>query len=92
MFVLDRNGKYVDFHARDPKLLFVSPDAFLGRTIKDVMPATLADTFMNALERARTSDEPVVVDYELPMGTNSAISRRASCQPTTAAWSASSVT
>ena len=68
MFVLDRNGKYVDFHAREPKLLFVSPDAFLGRTIQDVMPATLSDTFTQALERARTSDEPVVVDYELPMG------------------------
>jgi PAS domain S-box-containing protein len=68
MFVLDRDGRYVDFHARDQKSLFVSPDAFLGRTVQDVMPAPLADRFMQALDKTRTSDEAVVVDYELPMG------------------------
>jgi signal transduction histidine kinase len=31
------------------------------------MPAPLADTFMAALEQTIATDEPVVVDYELPM-------------------------
>jgi PAS domain S-box-containing protein len=67
MFVLDDQGRYVDFHARDPKMLFVSPDAFLGQTLAEVMPAELGQMFMAALEQARTSEEPVVVEYELPM-------------------------
>jgi PAS domain S-box-containing protein len=67
MFVLDADGRYVDFHARESDSLFVSPDAFLGRTVRDVFPAALAETFMKALEQARTGDEPVVVEYELPM-------------------------
>jgi PAS domain S-box-containing protein len=68
MFVIDRDGTYLDFHVRDEKHLFVSPDSFLGRKVTDVMPPELADMFMKALERTRTSVEPVVIDYELTMG------------------------
>jgi signal transduction histidine kinase len=67
VFVIDRNGRYVDYHARDQKLLFVPPEAFLGKTIREIMPRTLADTLMEALERATTTDEPVIVNYELPL-------------------------
>ncbi len=49
------------------------------------MPPALVDTFMNALERAKATDEPVVVDYELQTATSCGISRRASFPPTTAA-------
>jgi len=67
VFVIDRDGRYVDYHARDLKMLFVPPEDFMGKTIKDVMPWPLADTFIDALERARTSDDPIIVDYELPL-------------------------
>jgi len=67
VFVIDRDGRYVDYHARDQKLLFVPPEAFLGKTIREIMPRTLADLLMEALERATTTDEPVIVNYELPL-------------------------
>jgi PAS domain S-box-containing protein len=67
MFVLDARGTYVDFHARDSKSLFTSPDGFLGRNVRDVMPPALAGTFMDAIEQARTTDDTVVVHYDLPM-------------------------
>jgi PAS domain S-box-containing protein len=67
MFVIDRNGTYVDYNARDSKTLFVPPESFLGRTVRDVMPSDLAETFMAALARTRESDEPVVVHYDLPV-------------------------
>ena len=65
MFVLDRTGRFLDYHARDPKMLVVQPEVFLGRTIRDVMPPELAELFMDALERTGGSDDPVVVNYEL---------------------------
>jgi PAS domain S-box-containing protein len=67
MFVLLRDGTYVDYHARDPRLLAVPPDQLIGRTIREIMPPALADTLMDAVERACLSEEPVVVEYELPM-------------------------
>jgi PAS domain S-box-containing protein len=65
MFVLRRDGTYVDYHARNPSQLLVSPEQFLGKTMREVMPADLAEMMMNALEHAFDAREPVVVEYEL---------------------------
>ena len=67
MFVLLRDGTYVDYHARDPKLLFVPPSTFIGRKVRDVFPPALADLMMDGLERACQTDDVVVIEYELPM-------------------------
>ena len=67
MFVFKRDGTYIDYHARDPTMLFVPPAAILGRTLRDVLPPDVAAVTMEAIERACHSDEPVVVEYELPM-------------------------
>jgi signal transduction histidine kinase len=68
MFVLLRDGTFVDYHSRDVKLLFVPPAQFLGRKASDILPPAVADLMLDALERASQSDDPVVVEYELPMG------------------------
>jgi signal transduction histidine kinase len=67
MFVLLRDGTYVDYHARDPEALFVPPSTFLGKNVRDVLPPGLAELIMDALERACQTDGPIVVEYELPM-------------------------
>jgi len=67
MFVLSRDGTFVDFHARDPKLLFMPPTVFLGRKLPDILPARLADRFMDAIERVLQVDETIVMEYELPV-------------------------
>ena len=67
MFMLRCDGTYVDYHARDPQLLFALPDRFIGRTIREIMPAGVADTLMDALARACRDGTPVIVQYELPM-------------------------
>jgi hypothetical protein len=46
----------------------VPPSAFLGKTAREIMPRDLADIFMKAIDRALASDDPVVVEYELPIG------------------------
>ena len=65
MFVQDRNGTFVDFHAGDPRLLYVSPETFLGKTIGDIMPPALANRFMAAIDQACRTEAPVVIEYEL---------------------------
>jgi PAS domain S-box-containing protein len=68
MFVMRRDGTYVDYHARDPSDLFAPPERFLGRSVREIMPADLAEPVMEALERTCATGEPVVVEYELNMG------------------------
>jgi signal transduction histidine kinase len=67
MFVLLSDGTIVDYYARDSKLLFVPPEAFLGRVVGEVLPPPVADGLMAALEHARQSDDPIVAEYELPL-------------------------
>ena len=67
MFVLQRDGTYVDYYARDPRLLAVPPHELLGRNVRDVLPPMCTDKIMDALERACHSDDPIVVEYELSM-------------------------
>ncbi len=66
VFVLDRDGRFVDYHARDRQLLFVPPETFLGRTINEIMPGHLSGAFMEALAQALATGTPVVVNYDLP--------------------------
>ena len=67
MFIFRRDGTYLDYHARNPSLLFVPPDALLGRKVSDVLPSPLGEMLTAALDQAGRSDDPVVVEYELPM-------------------------
>ena len=67
MFVMSRDGVYLDYHARDPHALFVPPDQFLGKRMQDIFPPAMARLFEEKFEQALHSDEPVVVEYSLPM-------------------------
>jgi len=68
MFIILRDGTYVDYNARDEKLLWAPPSVFLGRTVREIMLPALAETFMDAIECAFRRDDPVKVEYELPFG------------------------
>ena len=67
MIVLGRDGTYLDYHARDPRQLFVPPRELLGRNVRDILPAGCVGKILEAMEQAWDSDGPVVVEYELPM-------------------------
>jgi PAS domain S-box-containing protein len=67
MFVLSKDGVYLDFHSRNASDLFVSPGRFLGKRITEVFPPALADMFLRAVERAPESGEPILVEYTLDL-------------------------
>jgi PAS domain S-box-containing protein len=67
MFVMLRDGTYVDYHARDPKLLLAPPSVFIGKKVRDIMPPRLADVMMDAIEGACQREETVAVEYDLPL-------------------------
>ena len=68
MFVIRADGVYLDYHARDPRMLFAPPDQFIGRHIAEVMPPALASMFTRELAAALESSEPRVLEYSLPIG------------------------
>ena len=68
MFVLSRQGVYLDCHINNADGLLVPPEAFLGRSMRDVLPPSLAEEFMRSFERALASNEPERLEYTLELG------------------------
>jgi PAS domain S-box-containing protein len=67
MFLFNKDGVYLDYHARDPGLLIAPPEQLIGRRIADVMPPGLGPMFMRELALASRDEEPRVVEYALTL-------------------------
>jgi PAS domain S-box-containing protein len=53
LFELDSDGVYVDCRAARLDLLVVPPEQFLGRNMRETLPADAADTVFRAMDEAR---------------------------------------
>ena len=70
LFVLDREGRIVDYHAPNPERLYVPPDQFLGRTMDDVLPEPARGIVIRAIAdaRARGHHQGSVYSLSTPSG------------------------
>ena len=70
MFLLSRDGTYLDYHASAIDLLLLPPEKFLGKNVSEVMPPDLANEFRKRF--AQASDKPSLLEYQLhrPDGTH----------------------
>ncbi len=64
MFRFDRQGTFLEFKG-DPELLMAAPELFMGKNVADVLPADIASTMIQRLERAIRSARIQVFEYEL---------------------------
>jgi PAS domain S-box-containing protein len=67
IFLMAADGTYLDCYTRESSDLLVPADQFLGKTIWEILPAELADTFSDCFQRAKASGEAQVHEYELPV-------------------------
>ena len=67
IFVLSRDGDYLDYHAKNPDDLLAPPESFLGKNMRDIMPPELDALFRERFGEARATGEPAVVEYTLPL-------------------------
>ena len=68
MFLQSRDGTFLDYYARDQAGLLTSPESFLGKNAREVLPRDLADRVVAALSRLEESDQPQVLEYSLRIG------------------------
>ena len=67
MFVQDRDGVYLDYHATQQSELLVPPETFVGRNMRDVLPPDFLTIVEPLFARVWTSDEPVSGEYSLEL-------------------------
>lgn len=59
------SGEYLDVHAPDQSMLFVSPDIFLHRRIDEVLPKPVADLFQKTFSAAIHCGDVQELNYSL---------------------------
>jgi PAS domain S-box-containing protein len=64
MFRIGRDGRFLDVHATRPTDLLAAPAEFIGQYLSDVLPADIAAEALRYVERATTSGELQVFEYE----------------------------
>ena len=67
MFIMDRDGVYLDYYARDEGVLLRMPQDFLGKSVHEVLPPELAEKVYEVIDKV-TEDGPQVIEYSLRKG------------------------
>ena len=67
MFLLDREGTYLEYHARNEDFLLRPPSEFLGKHQSEVLPEELVAKFARCFVQVFQSKQPVLLEYTLPM-------------------------
>ena len=65
MFVLSRDGVFLDYHVKNVEDLLAPPEVFLGKSIHEILPKWLADAHERAFERALATNETERLEYSL---------------------------
>ena len=67
LFLLDRQGTFLDYYAKDPAQLYVPPQEFLGRRIPEILRAEHAAKAMSALAEVFATGESRSYSYTLDL-------------------------
>jgi PAS domain S-box-containing protein len=66
MFLQTMDGVYLDYHAQYPEDLLLSPQSFMGKNMRDVLPPPLAQELSRSFQNAKLG-ETQVLEYALPL-------------------------
>ena len=68
IFLISRDGVFLDYHANDPMLLFAPPQRLLGRHISGVFSPEFAEKLETALAMTLLTDEIRTIEYQEESG------------------------
>jgi len=67
MFLLTKDGVYIDHHVSDEAKLPATSESVLGRHMIEVLPANVAASFASAFARLASEPGPIIVEYALAL-------------------------
>jgi PAS domain S-box-containing protein len=65
IFVLSKEGIFLDYHAPDLLALLLPPEQFIGRHFKEVLPKEVSDILQNHLKTLWQFNAPQIFEYPL---------------------------
>ncbi len=67
MFILNRDGVFIEYHTDHLEKLFTSPEMFIGKNISQIFSPDIAQEFKSVLEKAIKTKQLQLCEYELPL-------------------------
>jgi putative nucleotidyltransferase with HDIG domain len=67
LFVMDGEGRIIDYKVRDASNLYGPPGSILNRYMQDILPAAVGRLFNQSLKRSKNSGEVSIFEYALPL-------------------------
>jgi len=67
LFRISSDGIITDYHAPDPSELFLPPEKFLGKNLKDIIPDLIVTQYKHALNDLMSSKKSQLFEYSLSM-------------------------
>jgi PAS domain S-box-containing protein len=65
MFILDKDGIFLDYHGPLQGPLLVPPEKFIKHNYREILPKETSDKFDQSIKRVLSSDQPQSFDYSL---------------------------
>ncbi|MCI0473744.1 MAG: ATP-binding protein [Ignavibacteria bacterium] len=65
MFIVTKDGDFIDYHAKDAEHLFTAPENFMRKNIKEVFDAPLYELFKKTIYDAYTQSTVQICEYPL---------------------------
>jgi len=65
MFMFTEDGSFIDYKSQQESKLYLPPDEFVGRNIKEILPPLVTDLTFKAIERCKQSGELQNFEYQL---------------------------
>jgi PAS domain S-box-containing protein len=65
IFVINRQGYFVDYHSHSVDLFLVPPENFMHKKVTEILPADIAQTTLQNIEFVLSTGEVKVYDYKL---------------------------
>ena len=66
-FRLDADGRFLDYRAGGDNQLYVPPEQFMGRTVREVLPPEIGEQYDRAIDRLGQTRKRVTLEHTLPM-------------------------
>ncbi len=68
LFRVTRDGTFLDFHAKNTDKLFAPPQTYIGRKIDQMVPESISQPYMKAVQKAFEQDSLQIFHYQTHKG------------------------
>jgi PAS domain S-box-containing protein len=65
LFIYSRDGTFIDYYTSREDLLYLKPEEFLGKNIKNLLPPEIADVFIKKINESFIDGKSKSIEYPL---------------------------